>query len=66
MSETGLDEARATVTIQDRVFQKYSIENTVYCVPVDEVRKIGRGTQVSLAGTAVTQAIQGESDPNPE
>jgi hypothetical protein len=58
MSESGLDEARATVMIHDRIFQKYSIDNTIYCVPVDEVRANGHVTQISLAGSAVAQAIQ--------
>lgn len=26
------------VTINDRLFQKYSIDNDIYCVPIDEVR----------------------------
>ena len=37
MADSGLDETRETVTIHSRVFQKYSIDNTVYCVPIDQV-----------------------------
>ena len=46
---TGMSSAREDlrlVNIHDRDFQKYSVDNRIYCVPVDEVcsRSIANGT----------------------
>jgi len=36
MSEEA-DELRRLVFIHDRLFQQYSVQRRIYCVPVDEV-----------------------------
>ncbi|KAJ9635888.1 hypothetical protein H2201_000119 [Coniosporium apollinis] len=36
MSESASSEYYETVEIHDRLFQRYSIEHNIYCVPVDE------------------------------
>lgn len=37
MSESVSEEYKEIVELHDREFQKFSIDNQIYCVPVDEV-----------------------------
>lgn len=40
MSDSEIDADRETVELRDRTFQRYSIENRIYYIPVDEVSQL--------------------------
>lgn len=39
MAATDINAMKVIVTIAERDFQKHSVENKIYCVPVDQVRQ---------------------------